>query len=439
MSDKFVVTVKDFQSIHSANLDFPTGLTIITGKTNGGKTAIFRAIDSALFNKGDDSMISAGKRYSGVSIDNGKHKMMFMRDSVGKNEKTAYQFDGGTVQKKVGRNQLPEVSENFNIRDVRMQNGTKMKINFWYQNDKPFLMDKTAGQLYEFLSLSSCDNYTRVLKTMQTDAKVLDAEIQSISTEIDTLKTINNSKNEFIERNNGFDDVYLRVITLSQEIKKIGIDGDLVESISSLNSRIETLKKTIAEVEDRLKGIPIDYLSSHYKNISDLDKNLIEFMRLLRDLSSVRNTVDVKTEEVKFINRDVNTIIPIVEDSRERIDSICVLDKTVKESSVLISDYKRISENVSNTTDLLHGIRLFNDIESTSLKVDRLRETDDFLRDIQSLIEDIDSKSRLIENMGKSMIVIKDKIVDNQRELEDLKDFAGYCPYCGTVFEKKNV
>jgi DNA repair exonuclease SbcCD ATPase subunit len=130
VSDKFVVTVKDFQSIHSANLDFPTGLTIITGKTNGGKTAIFRAIDSALFNKGDDSMISAGKRYSGVSIDNGKHKMMFMRDSVGKNEKTAYQFDGGTVQKKVGRNQLPEVSENFNIRDVRMQNGTKMKINF---------------------------------------------------------------------------------------------------------------------------------------------------------------------------------------------------------------------------------------------------------------------------------------------------------------------
>ena len=220
-----------------------------------------------------------------------------------------------------------------------------MKINFWYQNDKPFLMDKTAGQLYEFLSLSSCDNYTRVLKTMQTDAKVLDAEIQSISTEIDTLKTINNSKNEFIERNNGFDDVYLRVITLSQEIKKIGIDGDLVESISSLNSRIETLKKTIAEVEDRLKGIPIDYLSSHYKNISDLDKNLIEFMRLLRDLNSVRNTVDAKIEEVKFINRDVNAIIPIVEDSRERIDSICVLDKTVKESSVLISDYKRISEN----------------------------------------------------------------------------------------------
>ena len=61
MSDKFVVTVKDFQSIHSANLDFPTGLTIITGKTNGGKTAIFRAIDSALFNKGDDYMISGVK------------------------------------------------------------------------------------------------------------------------------------------------------------------------------------------------------------------------------------------------------------------------------------------------------------------------------------------------------------------------------------------
>ena len=155
MSDKITVDIKDFQSLKKAYIELTPGITVITGATNNGKSAIIRAIDSALFNLGDDAMVRGGQRYYGIKISNDSHTMLMARDNVGKNEKTAYQFDDGTVQKKVGRGQLEEVSRMFNIREVKMNNGTKMKINFWYQNDKPFLMDKTAGQLYE-IGRASC-------------------------------------------------------------------------------------------------------------------------------------------------------------------------------------------------------------------------------------------------------------------------------------------
>ena len=207
MSDKLHIGIKDFQSLKKADILLTPGITVITGATNNGKSAIIRAIDSAIFNLGDDSMVRGGQRYYGINLSNDSHNMLMARDNVGKNEKTAYQFDDGSVQKKVGRGQLEEVSRMFNIREVKMNNGTKMKINFWYQNDKPFLMDKTSGQLYEFLSMSSCDSYAKVLKVLGSDIKAINSDINTLTTEIDTYKGLINDKRDFISDNEGFDDV----------------------------------------------------------------------------------------------------------------------------------------------------------------------------------------------------------------------------------------
>ncbi len=267
MEDVLKIEIKDFQSIKHAVIEVPPGITIITGKTNQGKSAVIRAIDSALFNMGDDSMVRGGKRYSGVSLDNGKHKMVFCRDSQGKNEKTAYQFDDGPTQKKVGRSQLPEVAQMFNIRDVRMQNNTKMKINFWYQNDKPFLMDKTSGQLYEFLSLSSCDKYTKILKKMIVDMKVQEADINNITTEIDTLKVINNRKTDFIQKNEGFDDLYVRVITADQEDKELIALFNILKRTQELRNRMSSCSDRLKKVSERYSKIPIESLIKSYESV----------------------------------------------------------------------------------------------------------------------------------------------------------------------------
>ena len=80
MSDKLHIDIKDFQSLKKADILLTPGITVITGATNNGKSAIIRAIDSAIFNLGDDSMVRGGKRYYGVKISNDSHNMLMARD-----------------------------------------------------------------------------------------------------------------------------------------------------------------------------------------------------------------------------------------------------------------------------------------------------------------------------------------------------------------------
>jgi len=61
------VRVEDFQSLQS--VDFTaTGLTVITGASNIGKTALIRAIEGALFGKPGDYYIKHGEHTTKVRL-----------------------------------------------------------------------------------------------------------------------------------------------------------------------------------------------------------------------------------------------------------------------------------------------------------------------------------------------------------------------------------
>lgn len=257
-NDIFSVAIRDFQSIKTAKFEFVNGINIITGKSNAGKSAVFRAIDCALFNIGDDDLVRSGCRKAGVQINNGSHELIFMRDAVAKNEKTSYVFDGGSIQKKVGRTQLSETASLFRITDVRMNNNVRMKLNFWYQADKPFLSDKTAGQLYEFLSLSSCDRYAKIIKRMAADIKIQEAVVAQKITAIETLEYVNGQKQEFIERNAGFDTVYAEVLSADRAAEQLETVRSGITHYTELQQRIDSLRKSLAQRRATMDAIPLD-------------------------------------------------------------------------------------------------------------------------------------------------------------------------------------
>lgn len=438
MSDKFTVDIKDFQSLRNVHLDLPEGVTIITGKTNEGKSAVFRAIDSALFNIGDDSMIRGGQRYYGVSIDNGTHKMVFMRDGKGKNEKSAYQFDGGTVQKKVGRTQLPEVAENFNIRDVRMQNGSKMKINFWYQNDKPFLTDKTSGQLYEFLSLSSCDKYSRVLKTMKADERVIESSINSVTAEIDTLKVINNKKQDFIDNNKGFDDTYLKVVTLSQESRKVKEMEDTLQNINLLKQRIDESKEKLIKVEEQFNRIPIDILTTKYNSIVDLSREIGLETKSVVDIEKLGGSINITTQRLEKIKVESGNIESVEKDISSRIESLTTDSEFVSDLSEIIDTFNDTKSKMKDLNTEIKRLnkKVFKGENKVTKQISQLDKDNTEISELIFKVNDIKDIEEQITSDKEKLNKTLDEIKSNDKDLEKLKDEAGYCPFCGTVFSK---
>lgn len=439
MSD-WIVEIQDFQSIKKGTVTISSGLNIVTGPTNRGKSAIIRAIDGTIFNKLSDDLVRVGTSIAGVTISNGKHTMTCCRNAKGKNEKTAYQFDGGTVQRKVGRSQLPEVKDMFGITDIRLKNDIMIKLNFWYQNDKPFLMDKTPGQLYEFFTLSSADKYVKVLKQMAADIKIQEAEINNANSIIDTLKVVNNRKQDFISKNEGFDDLYAKIVIADSESKKLNALLSRLDNLLKLQSQIEILSQELDKVSKVYDLVPISSVVSSYQNLLNSD---VVYQRLYQSLSGIassRKRIGEVTGSLSVVSADfteVESVYIRVQDPistlvfnagqvlslQNRLNGVQSLQIQVGEVKKRINDIGTCDENI---LPILEERSM-----SVSAQTVSLRELAVMYSGVKKLKEQIDGISLNIDEVQKS-------IIDSESELNDFKREVGYCPFCGSVFCNDN-
>ena len=431
------ISIKDFQSLKNVELELVPGLNLVVGKTNIGKTAIIRAIDSALFNIGNDDFVRSGQKYCGISIDNGTHKMTYARSAVGKNEKTAYQFDDGVVQRKVGRTQLEEVQKYFNIRDVRMQNGTKVKLNFWYQNDKPFLMDKTSGQLYEFLSLSSCDKYTKVLKVMQGDEKALKSDIAIITSEIDTYKKLITKKQEVVDKNQGYDKVYENAVILSRKSTKLNNLISLLNDIKSLKSTIEAKGNRLFKINTKLDSMRFDDISNIYQNIIKFYTTLYNRGKVVVGLR--KNLQDIKSKEL-YVSSKKFSVFDNVDFTfiKEKINSLILLKQKIKiihdSASYCVSSKNKINGKIDESVKISNSF--YSDLSTDSDVIKKLKLKFNSLKNVFKVLDEVESVNGKILKKEKSLKSVIEKVQKADEDFESFKLEAGYCPLCGTIFTK---
>lgn len=435
MSDKFIIKVQNFQSIREANLDLPFGVTVITGPTNNGKTALIRALDEAIFNTSVDSHIKAGKEFYGVKVDNGQHTMLFSRRVKG-SFKTAYQFDSGQIQQKVGRGQLDEVRDMFNIRDIRMQNGTKVKINFWYQNDTPFLMNLTAGQLYEFLSLSSCDRYSRVLKTMCADIKIVEADISNLTVEIDTIKSLTNQKREVIQKNEGFDDLFVEIVRAEREAETADKNLQKVHAVQGLKAKIEDCRTRLGEAssiaDSSLASVRViadkradfNQVYSEYKKTQTLIDKLLQTLKKIQGIQQELKRIEAASQVAKTVEAGAKNLMQEVSGNistyltiRGKVDLICR-----KKSKLSVLEQGLATIQVVDISQAEQGL------QGLEADLRQYQERKSLIDSIQSL----DKRVRFVTRQREQILVDIEKA---DAEFEELKREVGICPFCGTVFD----
>ena len=433
----WTVDVQDFQSIKKAHIDIVPGLNIITGKTNEGKSAIFRAITSAVFNTGTDDLVRSGKKIAGVEISNGSHTVGYYRNAKSKNEKTAYVFDGGTPQRKVGRSQLPEVQSMLGVTDVRMQNGVKLKLNFWFQGEQPFLMDKTSGQLYEFLSLSSAEKYFKILKSMAADIKVQEAEINNSNTVIDTLKSVNNSKKELLDKNKGFDDVYTQIITAGQEADKLNRSLSIIENLGRIQSKISEVSAKLKEASDRYNSIPIDVISDSYSRLDRSNTDYLKLYGVVSSVASVRNQIKVVNDCLSKSSESYESYQKVVDCAKPNIESIEYVGGFVSRSSDLICKCNSISEKIDIVRKRISDLEIKNiDLSGIGNSIDELSSGNDTQLVLNQMVTSVQSLSNSVTGLSSKISGVSKDISGKEIELEEFKSQVGYCPFCGSVFDK---
>jgi len=139
------VKIRNFQSIEELDVEV-RGFTCVTGKTNIGKSAILRAVSSALLGDPVTGMVRKGAAYCSVELTSESWGFRWEKGEKGVNR---YHI-GGTTHDKPGQRQLDEVAR-MGFGSVKL--GSKEIQPWWASQFSPiFLLGETGPAVTDFIS-----------------------------------------------------------------------------------------------------------------------------------------------------------------------------------------------------------------------------------------------------------------------------------------------
>lgn len=427
--------IKDFQSLKEAELTIPDGVTIITGSTNQGKSAIIRAIDTMIFNLGDDSKIRSGTEQAMITMANSKHSITFIRNLKNKAEKTVYIFDNGTPQSKVGRAQLKETVERFNIQEIKMQNNIKAKLNFWFQNDKPFLMDKTPAQLYEFLSLTSCNRYSKILKIMEQDIKAQNAEINETSITIDLLKRQQLQKEQILETNKNFGPLLTLISKKNELEEKLQLAKTKAEHIAQTLEAIRNAQAEAKTVNNCLQTTSIKKLSTMINNIESKELQLAAVCKIITSIKTSYEKLNKTKAVLNLLEQHQLAQQKTSADFKNEIEVLDINQKTSLKSFTLI---QALSQNFIEHQMLQTRLKQIIALPHifTRQKMEELETKNTHIITTYQVLQKIVQLGKAYKQKQEELKNINTNIKEHNKTFDSLKQETGFCPYCGTSFNE---
>jgi len=239
------VRIRDFQSIEDLSIDV-AGFTCVTGPTNIGKSAMVRAMSSALLNKSVVGLVRKGKKFCTVEVDGLKWEK---GERVGRYWVPGEQDENGNPKPRDGIGQgQTEVTELMGYRAVKV--GDKY-ITPWLavQFNPVFLMDDSGPAVTDFISDIA-------------HLKVLQDAIVHCTRNRQRLLTSLKEKEEELGRLEAKDQA------LSGLDNLLRAERDLVaqaESLEDCGRAIARLKELIARTEEEQRAIDVLSAASEVK------------------------------------------------------------------------------------------------------------------------------------------------------------------------------
>ena len=193
--------ILDFQSLKDVELDV-SGFTVLTGRSNIGKSAVVRAIAAALFNRPGDDYIREGEKGCEVTLTDAPSTgpiPLILRWRKG----TAATYTiNGLDYAKVGQ-KTPEVLQAAGYRDVTFGSET-LRPQVGGQFDGIFLLDRPGSLISDVLTTVSrlavllradraCGTDLKqaksALKTRQADVAAAETQLAEIGPAVEALVT----------------------------------------------------------------------------------------------------------------------------------------------------------------------------------------------------------------------------------------------------------
>lgn len=301
----FKTSIKDFQIIKKATLEFTPGLNVIIGPSNNGKTSILKAIKAALYTVPGSTPIRFGQSSYAVGINYNNHTIIFQKGT----KESIYIVDGEKYTK-FGVNTPPAVSEALNIKELILNNN-KEQLNFWDQMNYPFLLDKTSTELFRFIIDSGDDDQvSKVLKTMVSDRQLISKNIDILQGGINVVDAEINQYKEDLAKAKPILDACKGIIGLQSSLVRLNSLSNFKASLDEIYTQKQNLDKLYNQSKTDLKiwndfNQTIILISKRYNTAQDLfirlgniNKSILDLNNNLKNINLNKNIDLSKTLEL---------------------------------------------------------------------------------------------------------------------------------------------
>lgn len=299
--NKLKILVRNFQSLYSAGLEV-SGLTVVTGPSDMGKSALVRAVEAALFHRSGDEFVSEGELCSEVylgwegddpfSLVWKKGWKMVPGRLEEKKESINEFIVNGVSLKKVGRSQPVEVA-NLGFREIDYD-GLTIPLQIRRQRGVPL-----AGRTFApfVLGFSSTDAEKVLARIVQTD----EYSIASKMCAKDGRDA--REKLAFVDEELASSISRLHVYKPLAEIR-VELDGT-TEKVSLIDSKISELEGVEALSVELGKRALVKDVPDYVDAVVTLG-NLQEVSVLSEELSSRFLVVSFEQEMPSYVDNDVS-------------------------------------------------------------------------------------------------------------------------------------
>lgn len=426
----FKLEIQNFQRIRKASLTFHSGINVVVGATNSGKTAIFRALQAVIFNSLKESHVSRGSEKSSVRITY-KGNVIAVRRDLSNNSQVAYKINNDLYQK-VGRVQLPEVSDLLKIQEIEVED-IKVRLNFVKQMSFPFLLDKTPIQLFKFIAGAVDERIFEALANMRKDLQNLNKEINYISGSLENAKTTLINEKEKIE--------YLEdYLPYAKKIVSIKDSVDSLNKLEKYISSYELEEKQIKVNESKINKLSevLNILSKTTSNESRLD-NLISLNTYITNYNETENEVRGHSDNLLKIqgNKILNFPYKKVEDQIQNLKSNFNLVYSINQKFKNYINEQHTINKIREDMLLNEKRKSFLDSTFSSNKLDNIKK----LNKLNMLKEQLESLLLDFKREEDKCIKLEKDFQDILKRREDIEykiSLYEVCPYCGSKLNGGN-
>jgi len=317
------ITINNFQSHQNTTLKLTSGVNVIIGSSDSGKSAILRALKWVIYAKPKgDAMCSWWGGETGVCITFDDCEVL--RTKNGNDNEYVLTIDNKPKSFRAFGNDIPnEITEAINIDE----------INFQKQGDAPFLISNTSGEVAghfnRMANLEKIDNSIRFIQSeIKTTEQTIKFKKQEYSTKLQQYKQYNYISDVEIMVEN-IEDLETKKLEIQT---KINILTSSIQSIEITDNKIKALQYTTTAFDDIMNIVALfERKNSLQDKVKTIHDNIVYFENLNKKIKWSEHYVNAEKpindilklyDERKEIKRDYKDLTAIIQTIKTHSDTI---------------------------------------------------------------------------------------------------------------------